>query len=174
MHELALEVPTTAAPSASGEITNVAWKVRATLPVRNAPDVFKDLPLNAISISESYSSWAESTPTLESHGLCDIEFRLPGRTFRAGERIEGTLVITPREDFKARPLSVELVRVEVVSRESENLSESVEASDVVDKSPLYRTREITGSIPSRWTCQKQRVRAWRRIRPTSRGGSGRC
>jgi hypothetical protein len=142
VHELAFEVPPTAAPSASGEITNVDWKVRATLPVRNAPDVFKDLPLTVLSTSDSYSSWAESAPTFDSHGLCEVEFRLPGRNFRVGERIEGTLVTTPREDFKARPLSVELVRVEVVSRESGNLSETVEASEVVDESPRYQTGEI--------------------------------
>src|SRR5215218_3539520 len=94
-HEVAFEVPPAAAPSASGEITNVEWKIRVTLVIRGAPDVFEELPLTVLSISESYASWAESAPYLDSHGVCDMEFRLPGRTFRLGERIEGTLVVTP-------------------------------------------------------------------------------
>lgn len=52
-HELAFEVPHTAAPSASGEITNVEWKVRVTLVVRGAPDVIKELPLTILSTSDS-------------------------------------------------------------------------------------------------------------------------
>ena len=138
-HEVAFEVPSAAAPSASGEITNVEWKVRVTLLIRGAPDVIEEIPLTVLSTSETYASWAESAPNFESHGMCDMNFRLPSRSFRIGERIEGTLVITPRQDFKARPLSVELARVEVVSRESGNFSETVEASEVVDESPRYQT-----------------------------------
>lgn len=141
-HEVAFRVPLTAAPSAGGEITNVEWKVRVTLVVRGAPDVIEELPLTVLSTSESYASWAESDPYLDAHGLCDLEFRLPGRTFRPGERIEGTLVITPRQDFESRPLSVELVRTEVVSRASGNVSETVEASEVLDESPRYQTGSV--------------------------------
>jgi hypothetical protein len=100
------------------------------------------LPLTVLSTSETYASWAESLPDHESHGLCEMDFRLPGRTFRVGERVEGTLVITPQEDFKARPLSVELVRVEVVTRESGNVSDTVEASHLVDESPRYQTGSL--------------------------------
>ncbi len=141
-HGIAFEVPPTAAPSASGEITNVEWKVRVTLVIRGAPDVIKELPLTILSTSESYASWAEIAPYLDLHDLCDLEFRLPDRTFRLGERVEGTLVLTPHQDFKARPLYVELVRVEVVSRASGNFSETVEASQVVDESPRYQTGSI--------------------------------
>jgi Arrestin (or S-antigen), C-terminal domain len=141
-HEVVFEVPPTAAPSASGEITNVDWKIRVTLPVSNAPDVFKELPLTVLSTSESYASWAESAPDLDSHGLCEMEIRLPGRGIRVGERIEGTLVITPSQDFRARSLLVELARVEVVTRESGNLSETVVASEVVDESPRYETGSV--------------------------------
>jgi hypothetical protein len=141
-HELSFEVPTTAAPSASGEITNVEWKIRITLVVRGAPDVIKELPLTILSTSESYASWAEITPYLDLHDLCDLEFRLPGRTFRLGEHVEGTLVLTPHQDLKARPLSVELVRAEVVSRNSGNFSETVEASEVVDESPRYQAGSV--------------------------------
>ena len=94
-HEMAFEVPATAAPSASGEITNVEWKIRVTLLIRGAPDVIKELPLTILSSSESYASWAEGDPYLDSHGVCDLEFRLPGRTFRLGDHVEGTLVLTP-------------------------------------------------------------------------------
>lgn len=141
-HDLAFEVPSTAAPSARGEITNVEWKVRVSLPIRNAPDVFKELPLTILSTSESYASWAESAPDFDSHGLCDMNFRLPRRTFRVGERIEGTIVVTPRQEFKARLLLVELVRVEVVSRDSVNVSETVEASAAVDEGPHYQTGSV--------------------------------
>lgn len=141
-HEIAFEVPPAAAPSASGEITNVEWKIRVTLLIRGAPDVIKELPLTVLSSAESYASWAEGDPYLDSHGVCDLEFRLPSRTFRLGDRVEGTLVLTPHQDFKARPLYVELVRVEAVSRESGNYSESVETSQAVDESPRY----LTGSI----------------------------
>jgi hypothetical protein len=138
-HDLTFAVPSTAAPSASGEITNVEWKVRVTLPVRNAPDVFKELPLTVLSTPESYASWTESAPDFDSQGMCEMTFRLPRRSFRVGERIQGTLVVTPRQDFRARSLLVELARVEVVSRDSGNVSETVEASKVVDESPEYHT-----------------------------------
>ena len=113
-------------------------KIRVIFVIRGAPDVFEDLLLTILSTSESYASWAESNPDLDSHGMCDMNFRLPSRTFRVGERIEGTLVITPSQDFKARSLTVELARVEVVSRESGNFSETVEASEVGDESPPTR------------------------------------
>ena len=141
-HELAFEVPHTAAPSASGEITNVEWKVRVTLVVRGAPDVIKELPLTILSTSDSYASWAGTDPYLDLHDLCDLVFRVPRRTFRPGERVEGTLVLTPHQDFNARPLSVELVRAEVVSRDSGNFSETVQASEVVDESPRYQAGSV--------------------------------
>jgi hypothetical protein len=132
-------VPAAAAPSAGGEITNVEWKIRVTLVVRGAPDVIKEIPLTVLSSSESYASWAESAPQLDSHEMCDMNFRLPGRSFRVGERIEGTLVLTPRQDFKARTLRVELARVELVSRGSGNSSETIHASEALDESPRYQT-----------------------------------
>jgi hypothetical protein len=141
-HEVAFKVPPAAAPSASGEITNVEWKIRVTLLIRGAPDVIKEIPLTVLSSSETYASWAESAPSFESHGMCELVFRLPSRTFRLGERIEGTLVVTPRQDFKARPLNVELARVEVVSRASGNISETIEASELVEESPRYQTGSI--------------------------------
>ena len=138
-HELAFEVPAAAAPSASGEITNVEWKIRVTLSVRGAPDVIEEMPLTVLSTSESYAGWAERDPALDSRGECDMEFRLPSRTFRLGERIEGTLVVTPHQDFKARTLRVELVRAEGVSRDAGNYSQTVQAGEVVDESPRYQT-----------------------------------
>jgi hypothetical protein len=92
-----------------------------------------------------------------------MEFRLPGRSFRVGERIEGTLVLTPRQDFKARRLRVELARTELVSRASGNVSETIEASEVVDESPRYQTGSSRESTPSRWTCPSQPVPVWRQI-----------
>jgi hypothetical protein len=71
-----------------------------------------------------------------------MEFRLPGRSFRLGERIEGAFVLTPHQDFKARTLSIELARVELVSRASGNFSETIEASGVADESPQYQTGSI--------------------------------
>jgi hypothetical protein len=135
-------VPPAAAPSASGEITNVEWKIRVPLLIRGAPDVIKEIPLTVLSSSETYAGWAESAPSFESHGMCELVFRLPSRKIRLGERIEGTLVITPRQDFKARPLNVELARVEVVSRASGNISETIEASELVEESPRYQTGSI--------------------------------
>ena len=99
---LVFKVPLTAPPSASGEITNVEWKVRVTLLIRGAPDVIEELPLTVLSTSESYANWAENAPELDSSGVCDMEFRLSSRSFRIGERIEGSLVLTPRQDFEAR------------------------------------------------------------------------
>ncbi len=71
-----------------------------------------------------------------------MEFRLPGRSFWVGERIEGTLVITPSQDFRARSLLVELARVEVVTRESGNSSETVVASEMVEESPRYESGSV--------------------------------
>jgi hypothetical protein len=138
-HEVAFEMPPSAAPSASGEITNVEWKIRVTLVVRGAPDVIKEIPVTVLSTSESYASWAESAPIFDSNWVCDMEFRLPGRSCRVGERVEGTLVLTPHQDIKARSLRVELARVEFVSRDSGNSSETVEARVVVDESARYQT-----------------------------------
>ena len=138
-HEVAFEVPPAAAPSAGGEITNVEWKIRVTLVLRGAPDVIEEIPLTVLSTSESYADWAQSDPYIDLHGVCDMEFRLPGRSFRLGERIEGTLVVTPRQDFGARTLRVDLVRVEAVPRDAGNFSETVEAGEVVEESPRYQT-----------------------------------
>jgi Arrestin (or S-antigen), C-terminal domain len=138
-HEVAFELPPAAAPSASGEITNVEWKIRVTLSVRGAPDVLKEIPVTVLSSSETYASWADSDPDLDTHGLCDMQFRLPNRTFRLGEHIEGTLILTPQQDFKGRALRVELARAEYVSRGSGNSSETVEASEVLEESPRYET-----------------------------------
>jgi hypothetical protein len=136
--DLVFKVPLTAPPSASGEITNVEWKVRVTLLIRGAPDVIEELPLRVLSSSESYRNWAEIAPELASHGVCEMEFRLPSRSLRIGERIEGSLLLTPHEDFEARSLRVELVRREIVPRASGNSTETVEASEVVDESPRYQ------------------------------------
>ena len=105
-HEVAFEMPPSAAPSASGEITNVEWKIRVTLVVRGAPDVIKEIPVTVLSTPESYASWAESAPIFDSHWVCAMEFRLPGRSCWVGERVEGTLVLTPHQDVKARSLRV--------------------------------------------------------------------
>ena len=136
--DLAFQIPRSAPPSVSGEITNVEWKVRVTLLILGAPDVIEELPLTVLSTSESYATWAENPPELDSSGVCDMEFRLSSRSVRIGERIEGTLVLTPREDFEARSLRVELVRREIVPRASGNTSESVQASEVEDESPQFR------------------------------------
>jgi hypothetical protein len=144
--DLVFKIPLTAAPSASGEITNVEWKVRVTLLIRGAPDVIEELPLTVLSTSESYANWAENAPELDSHGVCEMEFRLPGQSFRVGERIEGSLLLTPRQDFEARSLRVELVCREIVPRASGNSSETVEASEVGDESPQLQmglSREYT-------------------------------
>jgi hypothetical protein len=68
-----------------------------------------------------------------------MEFRLPGRSFRVGERIEGTMVVTPHQDFKAQEVRVELVRAEGVSRDAHNYSETVQTGEVVEESPRYQT-----------------------------------
>ncbi len=138
-HEVTLEVPPAAPPSASGEITSVEWKVRVTLGIRGAPDVIEEVPVSVLSSIESYASWAESAPELDSAGVCDMGFRLPGRSFRTGERIEGTLVVTPRQDFEPRALRVDLVRREIVPRSAGNTSETVPASVVVEQSPRFQT-----------------------------------
>ena len=136
--DLAFKIPLTAPPSAGGEITNVEWKVRVTLLIGGAPDVIEEMPLTVLSTSESYANWAENAPELDSSGVCDMEFRLPSRSLRIGERIEGTFVLTPRQDFEARSLRVELVRREIVPRASGNTSESVQASQVVDESSQFQ------------------------------------
>jgi hypothetical protein len=104
------------------------------------------MPLTVLSTSESYATWAETAPELDSHGVCEMEFRLPGQSFRVGERIEESLLLTPRQDFEARSLRVELVRRKIVPRASGNSSETVEASEVVDESPQLQmglSREYT-------------------------------
>jgi hypothetical protein len=144
--DLVFKIPLTAAPSARCEITNVEWNVRITLLIRGAPDVIEEMPLTVLSTSESYATWAETAPELDSHGVCEMEFRLPGQSFRVGERIEESLLLTPRQDFEARSLRVELVSREIVPRASGNSSETVEASEVVDESPQLQmglSREYT-------------------------------
>ncbi len=137
-HKLAFEVPPTAPPSASGEITNVEWKIRVTLGVRKAPDVIEERLVTVLSPSWFYANWAESAPELDSAGVCEMGFRLPGRSFRVGGRIEGTLIVSPRQDFEARTVRVELVRREIVPREAGNTAETVQASAVIDESPRFQ------------------------------------
>lgn len=138
-HKLTFEVPPTAPPSASGQITEVEWKIRVTLGVRGAPDVIEGRPVTVLSPSWLYANWAESAPELDSAGVCEMGFRLPGRSFRVGGRIDGALVVSPRQDFEARTVRVELVRREIVPREAGNTAETVQASQVVVERPRFQT-----------------------------------
>ncbi len=138
-HEPVLNVPSSAPPSSDGEITSVSWEIRLTLAVRGAPDVMLKRPATILSSPQSYANWAETPPELDSSGMCEMEFALPSRSFRVGERVEGTLLLNPLDDFEARSLRIELARCENVSRSSGNVLEAVEASVAVEERAWFRS-----------------------------------
>ena len=127
--EFAFELPHAAAPTAKGRITEVDWKVRVALDVPRGPDVNEDRAVTVLSPAGAHADRAESEPECAPPDACGMEFRLPSRSFGAGERVEGALVVAPREDSEVRALRVELVRREVVPRGKGNVSETVEASE---------------------------------------------
>jgi hypothetical protein len=140
-HTLAIEIPPGAEPSAEGKITRVRWHVEATLARPRAVDVSDEATLEVLSTQDS-SGWDETAPEVDSHGECDLSFRLEKLAYGAGEPVEGTLVLAPSEDCKLNEVRVELVREEEVPR-GEGNTEQVREAEL----PLDGAVELTSGAP---------------------------
>ena len=131
-HRISLGLPAKASPTGEGEITGVAWAVGLVLDSPGGPDVSVNVPITVFSTrSDTYKERYQRDQDPGSSPKAGMNLSLGGRDFRAGGRIEGGLVVTPREAFEAREVRVELVRREIVLRDDGNHHEAVEAQDAV-------------------------------------------
>jgi SpoOM protein len=127
-HMLTLEIPAGSAPSAEGKITRVRWKVQATLARPRARDISDEVRVEVLSTEVGWEAPAEE---VESHGECELAFRLEKRAFGAGEPIEGTVVLTPSAECTVNEVRVELEREEKVPRGEGNEERVREAQAIL-------------------------------------------
>ena len=130
-HGVSLRLPTDAPPTGEGEITGVAWTIGVVLSVPGGPDVVNKASITVLSTRDTYGERSGREPEPGTLANTEIKLRLAGCDLRPGERVEGRLVVTPREAFEAREVRVELVRRELVLRDDGNHHETVEAREVV-------------------------------------------
>ena len=130
-HRVSLGLPAVAPPTGEGEITAVAWAVGVVLEAPGGPDVSVEAPITVLSTRDTYEKRSEYDQEFGPSPNVGMKFRLDGRDFKAGERIEGRLVVTPSEAFEAGEVRVELVRRELVLRDDGNHHETVEARETV-------------------------------------------
>lgn len=139
-------MPTEVPPSEEGEITGVAWAVRVVLEVPRGPGVEAEAPITVLSARETYAERSEAEQQSSPSRDVRIHLRLDDRDIRAGERIEGRLVVGARHPFEAREVRVELVRRELVLRDEGNRHETVEAEETVADRIQFRPR-TTRAVP---------------------------
>jgi hypothetical protein len=139
-HRASLGLPTGAAPTGEGKITGITWAVRVVLAIPGGLDASARAPITVLAVRDTYAQRIETET--ESHHTQEVtmKFRLDGRSLRAGERVQGGLVITPHKDFEAKGVRVELVRREIVLREDGNQDETIEAEDSAADRTRFRPR----------------------------------
>jgi hypothetical protein len=143
-HRVSLRLPTEAPPTGEGEITGVAWAVGVVLDVPGGPDVVSKAPIRVLSTRETCGGRSDREPERDASRDVEIKLRLASRDFRPGERVEGRLVVTPREAFEAKEVKVELVRRELVLRDDGNHHETVEARETVAGRARFHPRTSQG------------------------------
>ena len=134
-----LEFPKEAPPTGEGNITGVSWAVRVVLAAAGVPDVNEEAPITVLSSRNTRALGTESEPVRGYPEDCTMEFRLLDRSFRAGERIEGRLIVTPKKDFEGQEVRIELVRREIVLRDEGNTDETIEVQETVAESTRLRS-----------------------------------
>ncbi len=98
-------IPTDAPPSARGLVD---WKVKAVIDRRRAGDVTSEVSIQVASRPDQYAAWAERPPTVERG--CEMELRIPGRSYALGSTISGTFFLRAEEGFDANEIRVDLLR----------------------------------------------------------------
>jgi hypothetical protein len=129
-HTVELRVPEDAPASANGQITEVRWKAHAGLG-RSGFDVEAEAPVRVLSPPEAHAVWAERAPAVDSHGDCELGFRLEQRSFGPADTIAGALTVRPLQECEIGELRVELVRREEVPRDAGHEEEAIEERVVV-------------------------------------------
>lgn len=143
-HRVSFGLPADTPPTGEGEITGVSWAVGGFLDASGGPGVGVETPLTVLSTRATYEKRAGREQEPGSSPKAGMKFRLGGRDFRAGGRIEGGLVVTPREAFEVREVRVELVRRELVLRDDGNHHETVEARETVADRVRFGPRTSQG------------------------------
>jgi hypothetical protein len=100
--------------------------------------------ITVLSTRDTYGERSGREPEPGTHANTEIKLRLANRDLRPGERVEGRLVVTPREAFEAKEMKVELVRRELVLRDDGNHHEAVEARETVAGRPRFHPRTSQG------------------------------
>ena len=115
-----LLLPGDAAPTCSGRIINSTWQVKATLDRKMAPDVNNEAALTVNAPAPGRRLAAGNFGMASNTGDTDMAIWLPKEEWRAGETIEGKLIVTPKKDFDVNEVRVELRRVENVPEQEGN------------------------------------------------------
>lgn len=139
---VALTLPPTAPPTASGAIIAVGWSVRAALDVRRANDPEAETPIIVLAPRSTHADRAGRAVWLNAPAeeTLDLAFDLPTRSLRPGDDLSGTLLLTPRREFDR----------EEVSRGQGLIQEKVErAARLALDAPLAAgsTRDVAFTLP---------------------------
>jgi hypothetical protein len=103
---LALAVPPDAPGSA---LHSVDWLLRAVVDRRRGADATAETPVHVRAPATPLLSWAQA-PVLYAPP-CPMTIDLSARVLRPGDRVSGTLTVTPTTTVDARSLRVQLRRV---------------------------------------------------------------
>ena len=125
---LTILLPAGVPATGTGEITAVAWKVRAALNVKRAGDPDAEFPITILAPAATHADRAARQPESDAALAANLAFEVPTRSLRAGTAIEGTFQVTPHDAIDAQEVRVELVRREEVRRGEGLTEETVIAS----------------------------------------------
>lgn len=118
-------IPADAPPSAPDMVD---WKVKAVIDRRRAGDVTSEVPIQVASRPDQYAAWAERPPTVERG--CEMELRIPGRSYALGSTVSGTLFLRAEEDFDANEIRVDLLRDRLDSPGNDEVTQTDKARSV--------------------------------------------
>ena len=109
-----VRIPDRAEPSGEGQIIATTWRLEAILDVPTAPDVRAEETIAVVVPREVFAATVEQQATVKRNDECRLAFSLPGDAIRAGDVLQGALVLEPFHYFDIRGLRVELIRREEV------------------------------------------------------------
>lgn len=106
-----LRLPSSAPPSAAGEIVAVRWYAQARFVVQRDLDARGRSRIDVFQPRERFDQRAKAQPEAIAPG-CAVDVEVPEREVRPGDVVLGSLVLLPESDLKVREVRVELVQEE--------------------------------------------------------------
>jgi len=111
LFEVNFKLPTDVPPTYAGNLIEVEWKMKAKLDIPRRLDETAETRLTVVR-----SALADSIQLdMPRRGTaCDVAFDLPNQWVRAGDQIEGTVLVIPLAEVEITGAQLELLRNEVV------------------------------------------------------------